>query len=103
MFNFLLRFLMNKSELISAIAEKSGLSKVDAKKALEATLETISDEVKAGGKVVLVGFGTFSVSERSARKGINPRTKKPINIPAKKQPSSKLDRSCQIFNDVVVE
>lgn len=75
---------MNKSELISAIAEKSGLSKVDAKKALDATLETISEEIKGGGKVVLVGFGTFSVSERSARKGINPRTKQPINIPAKK-------------------
>lgn len=75
---------MNKSELISAIAEKSGLSKVDAKKALDATLEAISTEVKNGGKVVLVGFGTFSVSERSARKGINPRTKTPINIAAKK-------------------
>jgi DNA-binding protein HU-beta len=80
---FYLRF-MNKSELISAIADKSGLSKVDAKKALDATLDTISAEVKSGGKVVLVGFGTFSVSERSARKGINPRTKKSINIPAKK-------------------
>jgi DNA-binding protein HU-beta len=75
---------MNKSELINAIAEKSGLSKVDSKKALDATLETIAGEVKAGGKVVLVGFGTFSVSERSARKGINPRTKQPIDIPAKK-------------------
>lgn len=75
---------MNKSELISAIAQKSGLSKVDAKKALDATLDAITGEVKSGGKVVLVGFGTFSVSERSARKGINPRTKKAINIPAKK-------------------
>ena len=75
---------MNKSELINAIAEKSGLSKVDSKKALDATLETIAEEVKAGGKVVLVGFGTFSVSERSARKGINPRTKQPIDIPSKK-------------------
>ena len=75
---------MNKSELITAVAEKSGLSKVDAKKALDATLETIEQEVKKDGKVVLVGFGTFSVSKRSARKGINPRTKKTINIPAKK-------------------
>ncbi len=75
---------MNKSELINAIAEKSGLSKVDSKKALDATLEAIGEEVKSGGKVVLVGFGTFSVSERSARKGINPRTKQPIDIPAKK-------------------
>ncbi len=75
---------MNKSELISAIAEKSGLSKVDSKKALDATLEAISEELKSDGKVVLVGFGTFSVYERSARKGINPRTKQPIDIPAKK-------------------
>lgn len=75
---------MNKSELVSAIADKSGLSKVDSKKALDATLDAIASEVKSGGKVVLVGFGTFSVSERSARKGINPRTKQTINIPAKK-------------------
>ncbi|MGI6047747.1 MAG: HU family DNA-binding protein [Petrimonas sp.] len=75
---------MNKSELVSAIAEKSGLSKVDAKKALDATLDAIAGEVKKGGKVVLVGFGTFSLTQRSARKGINPRTKKAINIPAKK-------------------
>ncbi len=75
---------MNKSELIDAIAQKSGLSKVDSKKALDATLAAITGEVKKGGKVVLVGFGTFSVSERKARKGINPRTKKAINIPAKK-------------------
>jgi DNA-binding protein HU-beta len=75
---------MNKSELIDAIAQQSGLSKVDSKKALDATLDAISSEIKKGGKVVLVGFGTFSVSERSARKGINPRTKKAINIPAKK-------------------
>ncbi|MDR0333388.1 MAG: HU family DNA-binding protein [Dysgonamonadaceae bacterium] len=75
---------MNKTELISAVAEKSGLSKVDAKKALDATLEVIAGEVKKGEKVVLVGFGTFSVSERSARQGINPRTKEAIKIPAKK-------------------
>lgn len=75
---------MNKSELISAVAEKSGLSKVDAKKALDATLEAIVEEMKRGGRVALVGFGTFSVSERKARKGINPRTKAPIKIAAKK-------------------
>ena len=75
---------MNKAELISAIAEKSGLTKVDSKKALDATLEAISDEVKNGGKVVLVGFGTFSLTERKARRGINPQTKQPIQIPAKK-------------------
>ncbi|NDW10408.1 HU family DNA-binding protein [Dysgonomonas sp. 520] len=75
---------MNKTELINAIAEKSGLSKADSKKALDAVIESITGELKAGGKVALVGFGTFSVSEKSARKGINPRTKAVINIPAKK-------------------
>ncbi len=87
---------MNKTELIDAIAQKSGLSKTDAKKALDATLESISSEVKSGGKVVLVGFGTFSVSERSARKGINPQTKKPINIPAKK--SAKFKAGAELSN-----
>ena len=75
---------MNKSELVSAVAQRSELTKVDAKKALDAVLEAIGEELKNDGKVVLVGFGTFSVSERSARKGINPRTKEPIDIPAKK-------------------
>ena len=75
---------MNKSELVSAVAQKSGLTKVDAKKALDGVLEAISEELKNDGRVVLVGFGSFSVSERSARKGINPRTKEPIDIPAKK-------------------
>jgi len=75
---------MNKTELINAIAEKSGLSKVDSKKALEAFIESVTDEVKGGGKVALVGFGTFSVTQKAARKGINPRTKAVINIPAKK-------------------
>ena len=75
---------MNKSELVSAVAQKSGLSKVDSKKALDAVLESIDEELKNDGKVVLVGFGTFSVTERSARKGINPRTKEPIDVPAKK-------------------
>ena len=75
---------MNKSELVSAVAQKSGLSKVDSKKALDAVLESIGEELKDDGKVVLVGFGTFSVTERSARKGINPRTKEAIDIPTKK-------------------
>ena len=75
---------MNKTELTAKIAEGAGLSKVDAKKALEAALEAITAAVKAGEKVAMVGFGTFSVAERPARKGINPLTKKAINIPAKK-------------------
>ena len=75
---------MNKTDLVAKIAEGAGLSKVDAKKALEATLEAITGAVKAGDKVALIGFGTFSVTKRAARKGINVLTKKTINIPAKK-------------------
>lgn len=75
---------MNKTESINAVAEKSGLSKVDAKKAVEAFVETVSSELKEGGKVALLGFGSFSVAEKSARKGVNPKTKQPIEIPARK-------------------
>lgn len=75
---------MNKSELVSAIAAKAGLSKADAKKALDATVEAIADALKAGDKIALVGFGTFSVAERGARQGINPLTKQTITIAAKK-------------------
>ena len=75
---------MNKTEFINAVAEKSGLSKVDAKKAVEAFVETVYSELKEGGKVALLGFGSFSVAEKSARKGVNPKTKQPIEIPARK-------------------
>ena len=75
---------MNKSELISAIAENSGLSKVDSKKALDGFMAAVTKELKKGGKISLVGFGTFSVTKKSARQGINPRTKQPIKIAAKK-------------------
>ena len=75
---------MNKSELICAMAAESGLSKADAKKALDAFISTVTNAMKRGDKVALVGFGTFAVSERSARKGINPATKQLIEIPAKK-------------------
>ena len=75
---------MNKTEFINAVAEKSGLSKVDAKKAVEAFVETVSSELKEGGKVALLGFGSFSVAGKSARKGVNPKTKQPIEIPARK-------------------
>ena len=74
----------NKSEFISAVAEKSGLSKVDAKKAVEAFVDTVSNELKEGGKVALLGFGSFSVSEKAARKGVNPKTKETIEIAARK-------------------
>ncbi|MBO6051087.1 MAG: HU family DNA-binding protein [Bacteroidales bacterium] len=75
---------MNKAELISAIAENAGFTKVDAKKALESFLDVATAALKKGDKVSLVGFGTFSVIKRAARKGRNPQTKKEIKIPAKK-------------------
>lgn len=75
---------MNKTDLINAISAEAGLSKTDAKKALEATVKTIADALTAGDKVAVLGFGTFSVSERPARTGINPATKATIEIPAKK-------------------
>ena len=75
---------MNKNELVGAIAQKAGLTKADAKKALDAATEAIADALKAGEKVALIGFGTFSVAERGERKGENPATKEQITIPAKK-------------------
>ncbi len=75
---------MNKTELIEKIAAGAELTKVDAKKALEATLKAIKEAVVAGDKVALIGFGTFSVAERPAREGINPRTGEKIKIEAKK-------------------
>ena len=75
---------MNKAQLIDAIAEKAGLTKADSKKALEAFVATVGESLKSGDKVALVGFGSFSISERSARRGRNPQTGKIIQIPAKK-------------------
>ncbi|MDO4881379.1 MAG: HU family DNA-binding protein [Capnocytophaga sp.] len=75
---------MNKTELIDAIAAEAGLSKVDAKKALEAFLGNVEKTLKEGGKVSLVGFGSWSVSEKAAREGRNPQTGKTIQIAAKK-------------------
>ena len=75
---------MNKSELVNAIAAKAGLSKVAAKSALDAAVEVIKEELAKGNKVQVVGFGTFEVSERGSREGINPRTKEKITIAAKK-------------------
>lgn len=71
---------MNKGELIDKIAEKGGLKKADATAALNATLEAVSDALKGGEKITLVGFGSFDVAYRSARKGINPSTQKEIKI-----------------------
>ena len=75
---------MNKSELIDKIAAGAGLTKADAKKALDATTAAIKEALVAGEKVQLIGFGTFSVNERPAREGINPATKQKIKIAAKK-------------------
>ena len=75
---------MNKTELIDKIAEGAGLTKADAKKALEASTAAIKDALVAGDKVALIGFGTFSVNARPAREGINPATKQKITIAAKK-------------------
>lgn len=75
---------MNKTELVNAIAEKAQLTKVQAKAALEATMEAIGEELAKGEKVALVGFGTYSVVEKGERTGINPATKAKIVIPAKK-------------------
>jgi len=75
---------MTKAELIDAIVEKSGLSKADASKALSATLESVTEALKSGEKVALIGFGTFSVSLRAARTGKNPQTGEALAIPASK-------------------
>ena len=75
---------MNKTELIEKIAAGLGLSKADAKKSLEATVDALKGALIAGDKIQLVGFGTFSVNERPARQGINPATKEKIQIAAKK-------------------
>ncbi len=75
---------MNKAELIDAIASGSGLTKADAKRALDAFIDATTKSLKKGDRVALVGFGSFSVAKREARKGRNPQTGKEITIPAKK-------------------
>ncbi len=75
---------MNKAELVDAIAEGSGISKADSKRALDAFIDATTNALKAGDRVSLVGFGSFSVSERAERKGRNPQTGAEITIAAKK-------------------
>lgn len=77
---------MNKTDLINSIATKSGLNKKNSEAALNAFIDSVQDSLKSGDKVVLVGFGTFEVRSRAARKGRNPQTKKEITIPASKAP-----------------
>ncbi len=84
---------MNKSELILSIEEKSGLSTQDSKKALEAVLETITEELVSGNKVSIVGFGSFDVKLRNERIGRNPKTKEEITIPASRVPQFKAGKA----------
>ena len=84
---------MTKADLVNSIAEKAGLSKADAEKALKAFTDAVTDALKAGEKVSLVGFGTFSVGERAARQGQNPQTGAKIDIPAAKVPKFKAGKA----------
>ncbi len=84
---------MSKAELINLIAEKGDYTKKDAEKALSVVINSITDSLKKGEKVSLVGFGSFEVKERSARNAINPLTKEPISIPAKKVPAFKAGKA----------
>ena len=89
---------MNKAELVAAIAENAGLSKKDSEKALAAFVSVVTNELKKGEKVQLVGFGTFEVSTRPARTGRNPQTKQEITIAASKAPKFKAGKA---LKDVV--
>ena len=84
---------MNKTELVAAIAEKAGIAKKDAEKALAAFVDTVSAELKKGEKIQLVGFGTFEVRERAARTGINPQSGAKIKIAASKNPVFKAGKA----------
>ncbi len=84
---------MNKAELISAVAEKTGLSKKDSEKAINATFDTITLSMEAGEKVQLVGFGAFDIKERASRIGRNPKTKEEIEIPASRVPVFKAGKA----------
>lgn len=77
---------MNKTDLINAVAESTGLGKGDATKAVESVIDTVTNALRGGDQVALVGFGTFSVRDRAARTGRNPRTGETIQIPASRNP-----------------
>ena len=84
---------MNKTELVAAMAEQTNLSKKDAEAALKAFIDVVSEELKKGEKVQLVGFGTFEVSERAAREGRNPQTGETMEIKASKTPKFKAGKA----------
>lgn len=89
---------MNKTELVAAVAEKAGVSKKDAEAVVAAFTDTVTKELKKGGKVSLVGFGTFEVSARSARTGRNPQTGEEMKIAASKAPKFKAGKA---FKDAI--
>lgn len=84
---------MNKSELIKAMAEKAGLSQKDAGAAYEAFVEAVTEALKAGDKVQLIGFGTFEVKDVPAKMGVNPQTGAKVAIPASKKPTLKFGKA----------
>lgn len=84
---------MNKTELVAAIAEKTELKKADAEKVIKAFTDVVAEELTKGGKIQLVGFGTFEVSERASREGRNPRTGEVMVIPASKTPKFKAGKA----------
>ena len=91
---------MNKTELIASVAEKSGITKKDAERVINATFETITASLAEGTKVQLSGFGIFEVKAREARVGRNPRTKEEIQIPASRQPAFKASKA---LKDIVAK
>ncbi len=84
---------MNKSELVQAMAEKSGLTKADAERAYKSFVEVVTEALESGDQVTLIGFGTFLVRDRSARTGRNPRTGEAIQIKASKNPAFKAGKA----------
>ena len=91
---------MTKAEMIVAVAEKAGMTKKDAEKAVSAVLETVTETLKKGDKISLTGFGSFEVKNRAARTGRNPRTKEVVEIPASKVPVFKAGKA---LKDAVAE
>ena len=91
---------MNKTELVAAVAQKTGLTKKDAERVVNATMDTVVETMKKGEKVQLSGFGIFEVKTREARVGRNPRTKESIQIPASRQPAFKASKT---LKDAIAE
>ena len=84
---------MNKAELVEEVSSKTGLTKRTCREAVNAVISAITDSLSREEKVTLVGFGTFQIMERKARRGVNPQTREAINIPAKKVPKFKAGKS----------